>query len=525
MRRMVRYVVFAGLSVLCTAVRADETVGLYDYPRLHMRQSILRVQLMQAVRAGNITNMESICRQGLALMPGDATWQYNLACALAYRATPDAALDALELAVKAGFRNAEAIENDNDLKRISSTARFKAIVQLARETAGLPLPGRPTPKQARLTMGTRLVLNKSNLLWDFDSGLYTALFKFLRGTGESPEAMAALYDGPAKDMLSALLADGTASGNAGDLYINRDGDHSRIDLKDFPLLSELRFEGEAKKKSVDRAIPNTLYPGAAVIGNASLAIVSTNDSSSLVRTAMFDPYAMMSLQQCYLDNQFWVFPAHKDYNPATGLDRFLGVTPCALMSVGSSGSDRYYVRAALAASAAMRAEVKKVAKERKLFAPLMQYLLRRTRKGVESEADYLSEKAHPTAFDRATLDVVKVVQLASSLTPDSIPPVTLPFSAFVPVKGTDLEKDLDFSFKAFPEGLKDVSFCWHVVHGDKERVKIIPSGNGRVHLSVDCRGLMGRIDVACFAKTASSDWGAPSFICIYPLSSAAVSGK
>ena len=511
--------------MLCTAVQADGTAGLYDYPRLHAQQSFLRVQLMQAVRTGNITNMEAVCRRGLVLMPGDATWQYNLACALAYRATPDAALDALELAVKAGFRNAQAIENDSDLKRISSSARFKAIVQLARDTADLPVPGHPAPKQARLTMGTRLVLTKPNLVWDFDRGLYTALFKFLRGSGESREAMAALYEGPAKEVLSALLADGTASGNAGDLYINRDGDHSRIDLKDFPLLSELRFEGEAKKKGVDRAIPNTLYPDAAVIGNASLAIVTTNDSSSLVRTAMLDPYAMMSLQQCYLDNQFWVFPAHKDYNPATGLDRFLGITPCALMSVGSSGSDRYYVRAALAASAAMRADVKKAAKERKLFAPLMQYLLRKTRKGVESEADYLSAKAHPTAFDRATLDVKKVVQLANSLTTESIPPVALPFSAFVPVKGTDLEKELDFSFKAFPEGLKDVSFCWHVVHGDKNRVKIVPSKNGKVHLSVDCRSLSERIDVACFAKTVGSDWGAPSFICIYPLSTIAVSGK
>ena len=155
MRCAARYAVMAGLSVLCTAVRAadPEPVGLYDYPRLHMQQSFLRVQLMQAVRTGNITNMEAICRRGLALMPGDATWQYNLACALAYRATPDAALDALELAVKAGFRNAQAIENDNDLKRISSTARFKSIVRLARETAGLPVPGRPAPRQARLTMG------------------------------------------------------------------------------------------------------------------------------------------------------------------------------------------------------------------------------------------------------------------------------------------------------------------------------------------------------------------------------------
>ena len=123
-----------GIAAFGVAALAVEPVGLYDYPRLHVPHTLLRVQLMQAVRSGNITNMEAVCRKGLELMPGDATWQYNLACALAYRATPDAALDALEKAVKAGFRNAKVIEEDNDLKRISSNVRFKAIVQEARET-------------------------------------------------------------------------------------------------------------------------------------------------------------------------------------------------------------------------------------------------------------------------------------------------------------------------------------------------------------------------------------------------------
>ncbi|MBQ3097736.1 MAG: hypothetical protein IJC66_06220, partial [Kiritimatiellae bacterium] len=63
-----RYVLMAGLLALCAAVHAVEPVGLYDYPRLHMQQSRLRVQLIQAVRTGNITNMEAICRQGLSLM-------------------------------------------------------------------------------------------------------------------------------------------------------------------------------------------------------------------------------------------------------------------------------------------------------------------------------------------------------------------------------------------------------------------------------------------------------------------------
>lgn len=505
-----------GVVAFCASLHAADAVGLYDYPRLHLRHSLLRVQLMNAVRSGNITNMEAVCRQGLELMPGDATWQYNLACALAYRATPDAALDALEKAVKAGFRNASAIEQDGDLKRISSTTRFKAIVQEARDTADLPAPGQAIPMTARLTQGTRLVLTKANLAWDFNRGLYIANFRFLRGAVESPEARAAIYDGPAKEVLAAWLADGTAAGNGGDIYVNRDRNHSRIKTGAFPLLSELCFDAEARSKGVDNAMPNTLYPGAAVVGNASLAIVSSNDTCSLVRMAMQDLVSMSALQQCYLDNQLWVFPAHRDYVPERGIDLYQGVTPCALQSVGSSGSDRYFVRAALAASAALQPETKKAVVERKLFAPLMQYLFRRTRRGVESEEDYLAAKAHPTAFDRESLDAFRMVELAHGLTPRTIPPAVLPLSAFVPVTSLDLEKELDFRFVPYGEYDGRLSYTWRVVHGDQERVTVVSGKDGAVHLTVDCRDLTNRIDVACFAKTADSGWGAPSFVSIYP---------
>ena len=63
-----------------TATRAP---SVYDMPRLWTRHCQLRQELIGAIRRGDIQTMEATCRAALELMPTDATWRYNLACALA----------------------------------------------------------------------------------------------------------------------------------------------------------------------------------------------------------------------------------------------------------------------------------------------------------------------------------------------------------------------------------------------------------------------------------------------------------
>ena len=188
--------------------------------------------------------------------------------------------------------------------------------------------------------------------------------------------------------------------------------------------------------------------------------------------------------------------------------------------------------------------------------PTLQWLLRRTYKGVDTEDDYLSPKAHPTAFKGSDLDTVRLVQKAHALLPEQIPPLVAidlinsrVHTLHYPVPGRDYpdiwpevlyftssaaciilrapEGTRPFLFRARTEGTpvgSSATFTWRVVHGDASAVTVKAPDNeegatpekGIAQITVDRRRIKERIDVACFAKTADSEWGAPSFISFYP---------
>ena len=84
------------LGLLVSALGARAATGVFEMPSVYPKHLQLRQQLIQALRAGKTDEMERVCRAGVELLPQDATWQYNLACALAYRADKTEALAALE---------------------------------------------------------------------------------------------------------------------------------------------------------------------------------------------------------------------------------------------------------------------------------------------------------------------------------------------------------------------------------------------------------------------------------------------
>lgn len=539
----------------------EKPLPIWAYANVWPRHNMLRQQLIEAIRRGDIPAMETTCRSALEFMPGDSTWHYNLACALAYREQAGQALAELEKAILFGFRDAAAIEKDQDFSRINTLPRFKELVQKARDLADKPVPGRPVPAPCYAATGGTATLSETNVVFNFDTGVYDALLQLAPPKASLAEK-AATYSASQpnareKSILTSWLVDGSAAGNIGDIYINRDLGHSMLATGDFPLLTTLRLTADAKPFHVDVNHPNLFVGNAAVFGNISRGYTTGPFWRSMARASFTEPGGLAArMDLLYRSNQFWVIPCVNDYGKPELGDVFPANAPFQFISEGASWSDQPFLRAALAASAALASQTKKAILRRKLMGPTLQWLLRRTQQGIRSEGDYLSPRAHPTAFNAKRLDTVALIEKAHALKPENIPPaVNLAvinsrlFPIRFPVAGVDYpdtvsevlfatssaisfvlrapagERTFLIRAQTFPEQDPLATFTWKVVHGDPSAVKIsAPLGEtlntperGFAQITIDRRTLKDRIDVACFAKTHGTDHGAPSIVSFYPV--------
>ncbi len=557
------FAVMLSAAVAAAAEPAPSVQDVWRMPQVWPQHTQLRNEFLKAIRRGDTKAMEKVSKAGTELMPDDPTWRYNHACALAYREKPDAALDDLEKAVRLGFRNAAAIEKDSDFARIRDLPRFKEIVALARKLANEPVPGHPRPVPAYTSFGGTVTLTPTNVAWNFDSGVFETHIQIAGVNNPSP--LATRYgasrpkpnDCPERPYLAAWLSEGTASGNGGDLYINHDRGHSMLAVGDFPLLTSVRMPPEAKRYEVDVDLPNIIFKDSpAVFGNASRARMGTPFWRSIARAAMLDPHAAGRMNMFYLSNQFWVFPAHMDFGREGIGDVFSARTPHMLTTLGSSYTDQPFLRAAIASAASFPRPTRQALVKRRLMAPTLQWIIRRTRKGVGTQEDYLEPKAHPVVFAAKDLDILSTVKFAHALRPEQIPPVAalklvnsriFPIRMPMPVRdypdpngellivtptaiafalrGLEAERTFLVQAQPFPERDPTAKFAWRVIGGDASAVKIGPPlgetlagpETGLAQITIDRRHVTNRIDVAVFAKSHGTEWGAPSFITFMPI--------
>ncbi len=483
-------------------------LSIWDYPPRQVRHEQLRDQFVAAVRDGDTKTMIETSRKGVALLPDDPTWHYNLACSLAYLKNHAQAFDELEKAIDLGFRDVEVIRKDSDLKRLSGERRFAELIEYAKEMQTRPLMVGPLATvEATGVSGQQMALGAQNLRWDFDVGCFAAQMK---------------------------LAAGASGGNAGDLYMNRDGGHSLLVVTNYPGLTRVKLDAEGESRRMGLDFPDILFPYP-VFGNCSRALTMGPFWRSLPRAMMTTDAARTigRMTKFYLSNQVWVFPANADCPPVgTNNDVFASVAPYWLTTAGRSWSDLPYLQAALEVSRTLRPEVKKSVVSEGMLAPIVQTLIRKSLKGVENEDDYLTAKAHPTALPPNGLDLPRLKKLAAELTAEAVPPLAVISVVPHPLSEQPAWPELTYrspfawayvlraeaderKFTVNAAGLQGCEFAFSCVHDDLGAAKVERLGRDAALVTLDRTKMSptNRVDIAVFArKKGKTGWGAPSFV-------------
>ena len=280
--------------------------------------------------------------------------RYQLVLLLLQQDRKDAAMQALADAVASGLPRS-VLESSPALSGLRADPRFDAL--LAKAEPGDAIghnPGATKPAEPMLVPNGVALVDTSNTAWDPQLGMLRSLFRI---PADRRNAGPVADNVTGADQLNAWFRLGTAAGNLGDLYDNRDGGHSLLPSQDFPQLTRIEYSEEARQAGLDRSLNRFFLYNAVTIGNASLALTGGPMWRSLPRQALTDPLQMSGLFQQYSANHLYVYPAHQDYGTARG-DLFPANTPYMLVSVGSSGSDQPLVKAVASILAAFRPEVK-----------------------------------------------------------------------------------------------------------------------------------------------------------------------
>lgn len=402
--------------------------SVFDLPGLQAGR-VMAGQAAGALMAkGDYAAAEKVLRQVVEKLPHDFHSLYNLACALARQGKKDEALAALEKAVDLGFRDANHVQADEDLAALRGDERFKAAVKKAAEPMTAPPAGwQYQIEPAEIVDGQALVSEK-NTAWDPRLGVFRVFFQ-LDGKATEEKPVCNGY-GQAGELLRGWYAEKSAAGNHGDLYDNHDSDHSNMDYGSFPQLARIEFAEEVRKRGLHHGLQIAFFYNGPTIGNSSTALTAGPFWRCQGRHALTQPRVPTLLYLQYVSGHLYFYPEHRDHDPghngADGKghgDVLPANTPYMVLSQGSSGSDRVFLDAVAATLAAFRPEVKKELIRSGTLMPTVQMVFRMSNKMVQKPEDYLTGKAHPTVFDGARLDPVKMVTLAHEIAPDALPPM------------------------------------------------------------------------------------------------------
>jgi hypothetical protein len=366
------------------------------------------------------------------------------------------------------------------------------------------------------------------------------------------------------DLLQQWWSEGTAAGNRGDYYDNRDGGHSKLPHGDFPQLTFIEYGPEARLLNLHWGPPSGILHSGVVLGNASVAAVGDQYWRSMSRAVVSNPFGIAMLLVQFNGNQIYFYPCHHDYRPGHNAagesgeghgDVYFTNTPYMITSQGSSGSDQPFLRAIAFTLAAFRPDVKQFLIDNHVLSPTVQMIFRASSRRLKSQEDYFTGAAHPPVFRYEDVDQEKMIRLAHDMTQSAVPPLvavkvieedkdpTLGREVFDPLVAERLFDTPQVIARIFrgnaqrrrlvvsAEESRDLNgqqleWRWVVLCGDANAIQINPlnEDSSRVELSVpwhDRRPVepgspleTNRIDVGCFVSNGTN-WSCPAFITFY----------
>ncbi|MCK5240831.1 fibronectin type III domain-containing protein [bacterium] len=304
--------------------------------------------------------------------------------------------------------------------------------------------------------------------------------------------------------LTEKYAQGLAAGNAGDYYHNADDTHTLLSgaATDHPQVTIM---------TPTRGFVSSVEQEKVIVGNASLAYTSLPGTVSLARyRAMDAQYSANSVYQQYINNNAFWYPEHLDHDET---DDYHCMLPSVGTSQGSSGSEIDEVKKFFWTLAAFHPETKTKLREKGLLMPTIQMIMRLTR--VAGNAEYLSGKAHPNAFDNYA-QALAMVQMANAMLPTEVPPmIQLEMTADAysgeagrdyfdynnnqrlydtPVSIARLWKNFGYiqkirvsAKKSFDANEKSLTYHWVVLRGNSEHVRLTPLNgeNSEVEIEIN----------------------------------------
>lgn len=298
-----------------------------------------------------------------------------------------------------------------------------------------------------------------------------------------------IADGGGKvgELLRQWWKEGTAAGNAGDCYDNRDADHSPLNMTPYPQLTPIKYTPQDIKLSKHWAAQRVILPHV-TFGNSSTAAPAHLGGSN-PRAYYVSRFGLNFLYVQYTKNNLYIYPEHRDHDPGhNGVfrlpsgardegygDMYPTNTPYLIISQGSSYSDLPFMRMMPSVLAAFRPEVKKKLSETGTLMPTIQMLFRSTNKHLKDPKEYLTGKAHPTVFEGSWIDELAMVQKAHALELKSLPPM---------VKLNVVEEDkavngVDFFDLGHTEGLSYTPSCIARIHRSKAlKHRLVVSAEG-----------------------------------------------